>query len=70
MDYKEWIQNRAMELAEKQYNKDFYDLPDSLQAEIYNQAEADYTDHYADMIDAAYDRAREARLTQGGNHET
>jgi len=66
MDYKDWIQNRAMELADEQYGKDFYDLPDHLQTEVYNQAEADYTDYYAAQIDAAYDRAVEARLFHKG----
>jgi len=56
------MQNRAMELAEEKYNKDYYDLPDHLQTEVYNQAEADYTDHYAAQIDAAYDRMTEERL--------
>jgi hypothetical protein len=66
MDYKDWIRNRAMELAEEKYDTDFYDLPDHLQIEVYNQAIEDYKDHYADEIDAAYDRALEAQLFNQG----
>lgn len=61
-DYKDWIENRAHELAEERYHKDYYDLPEDIQLEIYTRAETDYIDHYADQIDAAYDRAVEARL--------
>jgi len=62
MDYKDWIQNRAEEIAEEQYGKEFYDLSDTLQIGIWNRAEADYHDREADRIDAAYDRMLEARL--------
>jgi len=64
MDYKDWIQNRAEELAEEQYDRDFYDLPDNLQIEVWNRAEADYHDHEADKIDAAYDRAIERNMSK------
>ena len=62
MDYKDWITNRAMELAEELYCQDYYDLPDKLQTEVYNKAESDYTDYYAAEIDAAYDRMMEEQL--------
>jgi len=61
-DYKDWIENRAHELAEERYNKDYYDLPENIQQEIYNRAVADYIDYYASKIDATYDRIREQRL--------
>jgi len=60
-DYKDWIENRAHELAEERYNKDYYDLPENIQLEIYDRAEADYKDYYASKIDAVYDRMREQR---------
>jgi len=59
---KDWIQSRAEQLAEEQYGEDFYNLPDNLQIEIWNKAEADYHDREADRIDAAYDRVLEAKL--------
>ena len=62
MDYKDWIQNRAEELAQELYSTEFYELPENIRAQVYNQAYLDYTDHYAAQIDAAYDRALEARL--------
>jgi len=58
-DYKDWIENRAHELAEERYNKDYYDLPENIQQEIYTRAEADYIDHHASQIDALCDRMRE-----------
>lgn len=61
-DMKDWIHNRAEELAEQKYNKDYYDLPNHLQDEVYNQAEADWIDHYSSEIDAAYDRLMEEQL--------
>lgn len=61
-DYKEWIAERAEELAQERYNMGYYDLPEKIQREVYERAQADWTDHYADMIDAAYDRAQEAEL--------
>jgi len=62
MDYKDWIQNRAEELAEEQYGRDFYDLSDTLQIGIWNRAEADYHDREADRVDTAYDRWKEEQL--------
>jgi len=62
MDYKDWIQNRAEELAQELYDEEFYDLLNDLQIRLRNRAEADYHDHEADKIDAAYDRAMEAQL--------
>jgi len=56
VDYKGWIQNRAEELAEEQYGKEFYDLPENIRASVYNQAYNDRADYEADRIDAAYDR--------------
>ena len=58
MDYKEWIQQRADELAEEILGegKDFYNLSDDFQIEVWDIAEQDYNDRESDRIDAAYDR--------------
>ncbi len=61
-DYKDWIAERANDLAQERYNKDYYGLPDNIQMELWARAEADYTDYYAARIDAAYDAAQEAEL--------
>ena len=66
-DYKDWVVNRAEDLAQEQYSKDYYDLPNHKQIELWTQAEADYVDHYADQIDAAYEQAVEAKLLGGLN---
>ena len=63
-DYKEWISERAEELAYERYNKGYYDLPDNIQMELYTRAEADYTNQEADRIDAAYDRWLESQIRQ------
>jgi len=65
MDYKEWIQNKAEELALERYDTDYYDLPESTRQQLYDEAMELYKDHYADQIDAAYERALEARLISG-----
>ena len=55
---KDWIQNRADELALEKYNSEFYDLPSTVQTEIYTRAESDYADHIASQIDAERDRRK------------
>ena len=61
-DYKEWISDRAEELARERYNQSYYDLPDSIQIELWTRAEADYIDREAARIDAAYDAWVEAHI--------
>lgn len=62
IDYKDWIQERACELAEEDYGMDFYDLPTNLADEVCNRVEVDYTDYYSGLIDAAYDRWRDEQI--------
>lgn len=52
MDYKEWIQKRAEDMADGEYNSGFYGLPEEVQLAVYNRAIEDYKDHVADKIDA------------------
>ena len=54
-DYKDWVTERVEELAQERYNKTYDELPDSIQEEILNRAEADWIDNYAARIDAAYE---------------
>lgn len=66
MHYNEdWIAERAYELAEEEYAKDYYELSDSTQLELWVKAEAEYTDREADRIDAAYDAWLENQLMDG-----
>lgn len=62
MEYKEWLQNRADEIAEEKYGKDFYDLPDDLQYAVYTAAEDDYRGMAADRADAMLDETKERGL--------
>lgn len=62
VDMKDWISNRADEIALEKYNSEFYSLPASIQFSIWMQAEDDWTDYYASLIDAAYDRHKDNQL--------
>lgn len=66
-DQKDWMINRAEELALERYNKEYHELPEDIQDEIWQRAEADWIDHYSHLIDAAYERAVEARLFSQNN---
>lgn len=48
---KDKIQERAMDMAYEQYNKDFYDLTEAQQTEIYNKAESLVMDEMVDEAD-------------------
>ncbi len=61
-DMKDWIQNRAGEVAMETLGKDYETLGPHMQAMCYAKAMEDWTDHYADIIDSAYDREKERRL--------
>lgn len=55
MDYKEWISNRAEEIAQTQYDKSFYDLSKETAERIWKEAEDAYVDYYAALLDAQYE---------------
>lgn len=61
-DYKDWMQERADEIAYDEYLKDFYDLTKRQQTEVYDQASSDHTDAYSAWCDAIYERIREERM--------
>ena len=63
-DYKEWISERAEELAQERYNKGFYDLTNDIQMELWQYAEADWINREAARIDAAYDAAMESQMME------
>lgn len=52
MDYKEMIQQFADEIAAEKYDKDFYDLSEAQQEEVYEQAQERCNDHYASLADS------------------
>ena len=61
-DNKDWIQERADELAEEEHNKDFYDLPRSIRDEIYKHASNDYVEAYSSYCDYVYETHRDKEM--------
>ena len=61
-DYKDWIANRTLELAEELYHADYDSLPTSIQYELYERASAEYSDRQASRIEALYEAELESRL--------
>ena len=57
MDYKEWINNRASQLANDVFDCEFINLPPTVQSIVYNQSCEDYKNELADLIDCAYEGA-------------
>lgn len=57
-DYKYWIQCKADEIAQEKYDCEYYDLPDSVQLSVYDEANEAYKDHLASEIDTAKERAK------------
>jgi hypothetical protein len=58
-DYKDAMQKIADEMAQETYEKDFYDLPQHLQMEVYNEAMAEYVNRLCDQADQMLDASRE-----------
>ena len=59
---KDWIQSRVGGLALELYDKEFYDLSDSLRDEVYFKAEVQYRDFCLTRIDAIRERIKEGKL--------
>jgi len=51
INYKDWLQNRAEELALEKYDAGFCDLTEDKRAEVYNQAIEEYKNRIAARID-------------------
>ena len=64
-DYKDWIQNKADEIAMGVYAAEFYNMSPSLQDEVYDLALEAYKDALASRIDLIYEALRDKQL--GGN---
>ena len=52
-DYKDWMQERAEELAELLFHQDFHSLCPALQDRAYKAAQSDYHEALADRVDSA-----------------
>ena len=62
IDKKEWISNRAEEISQNMFERDFYSNGPNIQLMLWAKAEEDYADYYASQIDAIYDRWKEEQL--------
>ena len=58
-DYKYAMQVVAEEIAETEYDKDFYDLPQEIQDKVYNMGVDRFTDKMISKVDALLDREKE-----------
>uniref|UniRef100_A0A6M3KTJ4 Uncharacterized protein n=1 Tax=viral metagenome TaxID=1070528 RepID=A0A6M3KTJ4_9ZZZZ len=59
VNYEDWVEKRAVQIADTQYARDFYDLTEDTQRRIFKEAEADFVDYFSMMAEAAYDRIRD-----------
>ena len=58
MDMKQWIFEKAQELASELYEREYYDLPPSLQELCYNKAVELFSGFIANMIDDAIEKRK------------
>lgn len=65
MSYKDEIQEHADDLAYQKYGKDFYDLTEEQQEEIYKEAQEMFNDDFASQADSM----KEKRKFEGADHE-
>ena len=66
-DFKEKVCEKAEELAEQRTGREFNDLPNHLQMNIWMDAEQEVINDLACQADAIYDRMKEEQLFRGGN---
>lgn len=57
-DYKDWIQEKAEELAQTTFNKGYYELTESQQMQVYKKAEELYWDEQFDIADNLIDEEK------------
>ena len=66
-DLEQITSEKAEELAQQRYGREFGDLPASLQMKVWMDAEQEAADYFASQADAIYDRMMEEKLFSGGN---
>ena len=67
-DLKDAMQTEADQIAEQRYGREFYDLPNHIQHEVWCEAESIVRDKVADQADAIYERMRDRRNGKGETH--
>ncbi len=63
-EMKDWIRERADEIAGEEYDKDFYDLSAEMQDIVYSRAMDDYVDYYSAYCDSVYERMKDKEMGQ------
>ncbi len=58
-DYKDAIQAIFDELCSERYDKNYWELPDNIQSDLYAEAMRNYTERMADRADFLLDQWRE-----------
>lgn len=53
MDYKEWIIDKAQEIAVSRHGCNFTELPEGLRQNVYLEAIEEYKDYLSDVVDTA-----------------
>ena len=66
-DLEEMTSNKADEIAEQRYGREFSDLPASVQMTVWMDAEREVADEIATQNDSIYDQMMEGKLFRGGN---
>ena len=62
IDYKDWVQCRADDIATERYGKDYYELDDDDQVAVYEEATNDYTNQFSSELYHIYETAKEAKM--------
>lgn len=65
VNMKDWLQNRADEIALDKTGHEFYELGPQLQLMCYMIAEQDWVDYYSSLIDVVYEEREKERQLMG-----
>lgn len=66
LDREDWIQEKADQIAESWYMKDFYELTEETRMTVFQRAEQEYADMWADRVDALYEAELDRRMEEIG----
>ncbi len=62
MNWRDWIRERADEIADEEYGADFDVLPEATRAKIWGQALDAHTDAYSAYCDSVFERIKGAMI--------
>lgn len=61
-DHKQWVSDRADEIAQDKYKLSYHDLSTHFQQQVWKQAESDYVDFYSSEIDHLYEQHKQFEI--------